>query len=112
MSLETSLKIRRYGDGTELPRVDEAWQRRDYDLQQEIWLDVTSTRQEVKTSISDIKFVYAAVIGDATVSMFRNRSPEPTKFTEMLLLFESDDIDTLSFSASADCTLHLYIAGS
>lgn len=111
MSLETRVVVRRYSDGSELPPIDDTFLRRDYDTWQEIKLDLTSTRQEVKTSISNIQFIYAKVVGDTTVSIYRNLSPECWEFDTIFVAFEVGNCTNLSFKSAADTALYLYIAG-
>ena len=111
MSLETRAVIRRFSDGTELPHVDDKFLRRDYDKWQEITLDLTSVRQEVKTSISTIQYIYAKVVGDATVSIYRNLSPEYWEFDTIFMALEVGNCTSLSFRADTDTSLYLYIAG-
>ena len=111
MSLETRVTIRRFSDGTELPHVDDPFLRRDFDKWQEIILDLTSTRQEVQTSIDIIQYIYAKVVGDATVSIYRNLSPEYWEFDTIFLALEVENCTSLSFRADTDTSLYLYIAG-
>lgn len=111
MSLETRATIRRFSSGMELPHIDDTFSRRDFDKWQEITLDLTSTRQEVKTSIDTIQYIYAKVVGDATVSIYRNLSPECWQFNTIFLALEVENCTTLSFRSDTDTTLYLYIAG-
>jgi hypothetical protein len=112
MSLEVSLRIRRYSDGTEIPSVDHRVVRRDYGLYEEKTISVGASRTEVRTAISDIQFIYAKVVGDsATVNLYKNQSPEWWEFAECVLMQGLDDCTNLSFKASASTTLYLFIAG-
>lgn len=112
MSLETRITIRRFSDGTELPQIDESFQRRDYSKWQEITLDLTSVRQTVKTNISTIEFIYAKITGsDTTVSIYQNLSPECWQFDNTFMMYGVEDCTSLSFVSDIDTTLYLYIAG-
>lgn len=112
MSLEISLKIRRYSDGQQLPSVDESFVRRDYGFYEERTISIGTTRTTVDTAITDIQFIYAKVTGDAaTVNLYKNMSPEWWEFDNTILLYDLSDCDTISFKADASTTLYLYIAG-
>jgi hypothetical protein len=113
VSLQTRVTLRRYSDGTELNAIDDRFVRRDYDRWEELDMDLTTVKSEVVTNLSAIEFVYIRRTGDeATVSVYKNLSPESWDFDDVFMVFPADSLTNLSLEASVDTTVHIYMAGS
>ena len=113
--IETRIQIRRFSSGEELSKVADEFLRRSYLLEQETTaLSLTAgIKTKVETMLDDIAFIYAKRAGDsATISVSKGLSPETWEFDDCWLLIGSSGITALSFEASADTELYLYIAGS
>lgn len=115
MSMETRVQVRRYVDGDEVAYPPDMFLRRDYTVYQEYQaMPLTSgTKTDIDTILTDIEYVYVRRTGDAaTLSLFKNLSPESWEFNDGFLLIEGENIDSLAIQSDASTTVYIYIAGS
>ncbi len=112
MAIQIQIQISERDGDHQLPPIEDTWLRRSYERHVSTTIDVGRVRTPLKTSITNIQFVYIKVLtGDGPVSLYRNLSPDALKFNRCFLLFDILDLHQLSFSADSDTQLFVYVAG-
>jgi hypothetical protein len=116
MAIQTQIQIQiSERDGNyQPPPIEGAWLRRSYEKHVSTTLRVGQKPTPLKTSFTDIQFVYVNPIeGSGTISLFRNLSPDAIRFNGCFLLFDIEGLHSLSFSAdTGDAELFVYVAGA
>ena len=113
MSLEVSLKIREYVDGTERSEVSDDFLRRDFTLPFKGKVSLASgTPTDIATPLSTVEFVYANVTGDAaTITISKDNEPMSFTFNDTFLAFVMS-ASKITLQSDADTEVTFYFAGS
>jgi hypothetical protein len=116
MSIETSIKIREYVDGTELSAVADVFERRSWTQVARPTVSLSSgVTTEIETNIASYEYVYVKITGDAaTVTLYFNNYPEiyGVGFDNTFHVWGISAVTKLRLKASADTTVTMFLAGT
>ena len=113
MSVEIQTRVRQYSDGSELASFVDERIRANYTSVQVIdSFALGTTQTEIKTHLTSIEMCFIEVTGDAaTVSFYKNRSPESLPFTGGLFVHGLSGVTVVALKASVATTIRLVLAG-